>query len=45
MFISEERLDAAMLRSTQSVGERKRRGSVDEGQPHPMYQQTIHGND
>ncbi|XP_060809693.1 uncharacterized protein LOC106130566 isoform X1 [Amyelois transitella] len=39
----EQRLDAAITRSTQSVGERKRRGSSDEGQPHPMYQQTIHG--
>ncbi|XP_026315275.1 uncharacterized protein LOC113226757 isoform X1 [Hyposmocoma kahamanoa] len=39
----EQRLDAAITRSTQSVGERKRRGSADDGQPHPMYQQTIHG--
>ncbi|XP_063394343.1 uncharacterized protein LOC134679373 [Cydia fagiglandana] len=39
----EQRLDAAITRSTQSVGERKRRGSQDDGQPHPMYQQTIHG--
>ncbi|KAL4717662.1 hypothetical protein ACJJTC_000811 [Scirpophaga incertulas] len=39
----EQRLDAAITRSSQSVGERKRRGSADEGQPHPMYQQTIHG--
>ncbi|XP_075991305.1 uncharacterized protein LOC142986641 isoform X1 [Anticarsia gemmatalis] len=39
----EQRLDAAITRSTQSVGERKRRGSSDDGQPHPMYQQTIHG--
>lgn len=44
MRIAEQRLDAAITRSTQSVGERKRRGSADEGQPHPMYQQTIHGN-
>lgn len=43
-LFSEQRLDAAITRSTQSVGERKRRGSADEGQPHPMYQQTIHGN-
>ncbi|XP_028178633.1 5'-AMP-activated protein kinase subunit gamma-2-like [Ostrinia furnacalis] len=39
----EQRLDAAITRSTQSVGERKRRGSADESQPHLMYQQTIHG--
>ncbi|RVE44074.1 hypothetical protein evm_011281 [Chilo suppressalis] len=39
----EIRLDAAITRSTQSVGERKRRGSADDGQPHTMYQQTIHG--
>ncbi|XP_072931176.1 uncharacterized protein [Epargyreus clarus] len=39
----EQRLDAAITRSSQSVGERKRRGSADDGQPHPMYQQTIHG--
>lgn len=39
----EQRLDAAITRSTQSVGERKRRGSNDDGQAHPMYQQTIHG--
>ncbi|KAJ2954476.1 hypothetical protein O0L34_g2755 [Tuta absoluta] len=39
----EVRLDAAITRSTQSVGERRRRGSADDGQPHPMYQQTIHG--
>ncbi|CAH2035478.1 unnamed protein product, partial [Iphiclides podalirius] len=39
----EQRLDAAITRSSQSVGERKRRGSADEGQPHYMYQQTIHG--
>lgn len=43
-YFSEQRLDAAITRSTQSVGERKRRGSADDGQPHPMYQQTIHGN-
>ncbi|PZC80439.1 hypothetical protein B5X24_HaOG214741 [Helicoverpa armigera] len=39
----EQRLDAAITRSTQSVGERKRRSSSDDGQAHPMYQQTIHG--
>ncbi|XP_068627428.1 uncharacterized protein [Battus philenor] len=39
----EQRLDAAITRSLQSVGERKRRGSADDGQPHQMYQQTIHG--
>ncbi|CAG9558661.1 unnamed protein product [Danaus chrysippus] len=39
----EQRLDAAITRSTQSVGERKRRSSADDGQAHPMYQQTIHG--
>ncbi|XP_034839747.1 uncharacterized protein [Maniola hyperantus] len=39
----EQRLDAAITRSWQSVGERKRRGSADDGQGHPMYQQTIHG--
>ncbi|XP_049886324.1 uncharacterized protein LOC126380768 [Pectinophora gossypiella] len=39
----ETRLDAAITRSTQSVGERRRRGSADDGQAHPMYQQTIHG--
>ncbi|XP_059059822.1 uncharacterized protein LOC131853046 [Achroia grisella] len=39
----EQRLDVAITRSTQSVGERKRRSSADEGQTHPMYQQTIHG--
>ncbi|CAG4962072.1 unnamed protein product [Parnassius apollo] len=39
----EQRLDAAITRSSQSVGERKRRGSADDGQPHYMYQQTIHG--
>ncbi|XP_026759790.1 uncharacterized protein LOC113518942 isoform X2 [Galleria mellonella] len=39
----DQHLDVAMTRSTQSVGERKRRGSADEGQGHPMYQQTIHG--
>ncbi|KAH9630347.1 hypothetical protein HF086_004480 [Spodoptera exigua] len=38
----EQRLDAAITRSTQSVGERKRRSSNDDGQAHPMYQQTIH---
>ncbi|XP_052746434.1 uncharacterized protein LOC112048380 isoform X2 [Bicyclus anynana] len=39
----EQRLDAAITRSWQSVGERKRRGSADDGLGHPMYQQTIHG--
>ncbi|CAH2103721.1 unnamed protein product [Euphydryas editha] len=39
----DQRLDAAITRSSQSVGERKRRGSADDGQAHPMYQQTIHG--
>ncbi|XP_045784964.1 general transcriptional corepressor trfA-like [Maniola jurtina] len=39
----EQRLDAAITRSWQSVGERKRRGSADDGQGHLMYQQTIHG--
>ncbi|KAG6458117.1 uncharacterized protein LOC115448629 [Manduca sexta] len=39
----EQRLDAAITRSTQSVGERRRRSSSDDGQPHQMYQQTIHG--
>ncbi|KAJ8737587.1 hypothetical protein PYW08_000182 [Mythimna loreyi] len=39
----EQRLDAAISRSTQSVGERRRRTSNDDGQEHPMYQQTIHG--
>ncbi|KAG7313570.1 hypothetical protein JYU34_000721 [Plutella xylostella] len=39
----EQRLDAAITRSSQSVAERRRRGSADDGQPHQMYQQTIHG--
>ncbi|XP_050360527.1 uncharacterized protein LOC126780259 [Nymphalis io] len=39
----DQRLDAAITRSSQSVTERKRRGSADDGQAHPMYQQTIHG--
>ncbi|XP_045458436.1 uncharacterized protein LOC123668788 [Melitaea cinxia] len=39
----DQRLDASITRSSQSVGERKRRGSADDGQAHPMYQQTIHG--
>lgn len=43
MYVSEQRLDAAITRSTQSVGERKRRTSGDDNQAHPMYQQTIHG--
>ncbi|XP_047524028.1 uncharacterized protein LOC125062280 isoform X3 [Pieris napi] len=37
----DQRLDAAITRSTQSVGERKRRGSADDA--HQLYQQTIHG--
>lgn len=43
LIFPEQRLDAAITRSSQSVGERKRRGSSDEGLAHPMYQQTIHG--
>lgn len=43
VVISEQRLDAAITRSSQSVAERRRRGSADDGQPHQMYQQTIHG--
>ncbi|XP_038216953.1 uncharacterized protein LOC119835912 isoform X1 [Zerene cesonia] len=39
----EQRLDAAITRSTQSVGERRRRGSADDGHSHQFYQQTIHG--
>ncbi|CAG4942322.1 unnamed protein product [Colias eurytheme] len=38
----EQRLDAAITRSTQSVGERRRR-SADDGHSHQFYQQTIHG--
>lgn len=40
----DHRLDAAITRSSQSVGERKRRGSADDGQADQLYQQTIHGN-
>ncbi|KPI91844.1 hypothetical protein RR46_08270 [Papilio xuthus] len=39
----DQRLDAAITRSSQSVGERKRRGSADDGQADQLYQQTIHG--
>ncbi|CAK1554802.1 unnamed protein product [Leptosia nina] len=39
----EQRLDAAITRSTQSVGERRRRASADDGHSHQLYQQTIHG--
>ncbi|CAH4038704.1 unnamed protein product [Pieris brassicae] len=39
----DQRLDAAITRSTQSVGERKRRSSADDAHSHQLYQQTIHG--